>query len=101
QWHDRRVSQSSFVETRGQPSEDEALIVEFRHLRPVALLVIAHLGNCGIHSVRQVQHAETAITEARPCRIDVSKGRRCIGATDNAKGNLVTRYQLQAANLVL
>jgi hypothetical protein len=62
---------------------------------------MTHLGNRGVHSVGQVEHAEGAIAEARASWINVGEGRCRIRAARNAERNLVTRNQLQATNLVL
>jgi hypothetical protein len=62
---------------------------------------MTHLGNRGVHSGGQVEHAEAAVAEARAGRVDVGEGRCRIRVSGNAERNLVARNQLQATNLVL
>ncbi|MNP66808.1 hypothetical protein D3C76_1625610 [compost metagenome] len=47
----------------GQPTKNKALVVQTLNVRPVQVLVVLHLCQCGFQGVGQVQHAKAAIAE--------------------------------------
>ncbi|MNX93402.1 hypothetical protein D3C86_1255840 [compost metagenome] len=91
----RRVFHRLVHERTRQPTEDKALIVEVVHLRPIQRLMMLHLGQRRFQGVGQVQHAKTAIAEARARRIDVGERRGRVRATGNAERDLAAGDQFK------
>ncbi|MNL23116.1 hypothetical protein D3C87_1444850 [compost metagenome] len=95
------VFHSRIDKTTGQPAKHKALIVQVRHLRPIQALVMLHLGQRGVHRIRQIQHPKAAIAEPRARRVDVGKRRRRIRTARNAERNFTPWNQLQLTHFIL